>query len=179
MSDDEAFWGFRQRLEAYTPAPKRVYGYFSLAILHHDRLVGRFDPKLERATLPNGLKVILAERHDVPIVELDLLVDAGYAADQCKTLHADEVGSLVLATDGKGNWKVVTDLQDLEDGPGGMDFKVGGTRQVVRGHHNCASFCGDCFQHFVQHGGCILIETGIRLIEEHHVRIVQHSPPDG
>ena len=25
---------------------------------------------------------------------------------------------------GNGNWKVITDLQDLEDGPGGMDFKV-------------------------------------------------------
>jgi uncharacterized protein YcaQ len=47
---DEAFWGFRQRLEAYTPAPKRIYGYFSLAILHRDRLVGRLDPKMERGT---------------------------------------------------------------------------------------------------------------------------------
>jgi uncharacterized protein YcaQ len=45
---DEGFWGFRQRLEAYTPAPKRIYGYFSLAILHGDQLVGRLDPKLER-----------------------------------------------------------------------------------------------------------------------------------
>jgi hypothetical protein len=47
---DQAFWGFHQRLEAYTPAPKRAYGYFSLAILHKDRLVGRFDPKMERRT---------------------------------------------------------------------------------------------------------------------------------
>jgi zinc protease len=39
-------------------------------------------PKLERATLANGLKVVLAERSSVPIVELALLVDAGYAADQ-------------------------------------------------------------------------------------------------
>ncbi len=39
-------------------------------------------PKLERATLSNGLKVVLAERHSVPVVELTLLVDAGYAADQ-------------------------------------------------------------------------------------------------
>lgn len=45
---DEAYWGFRQRLECYTPAPKRVYGYFCLPILHKDRLVGRFDPKVER-----------------------------------------------------------------------------------------------------------------------------------
>ena len=39
-------------------------------------------PKLERATLANGLKVVLAERHNVPVVQLALLVDAGYAADQ-------------------------------------------------------------------------------------------------
>ncbi len=39
-------------------------------------------PKLQRATLSNGLKVILAERHGLPLVNLTLLVDAGYAADQ-------------------------------------------------------------------------------------------------
>ncbi len=32
-----------------------------------------------------------------------------------------------LASDDKGNWKVLTDLQDVEDGPGGMDFKIAGT----------------------------------------------------
>jgi hypothetical protein len=44
------FWDFRQSLECYLPAHKRVYGYFCLPILHKDRLVGRFDPKLERKT---------------------------------------------------------------------------------------------------------------------------------
>src|SRR5262249_13129775 len=39
-------------------------------------------PKLERATLSNGLKVVLAERHEVPLVTFWLDVDAGYAADQ-------------------------------------------------------------------------------------------------
>jgi zinc protease len=39
-------------------------------------------PKLERTTLSNGLKLILAERHQVPVVNLELLVDAGSAADQ-------------------------------------------------------------------------------------------------
>lgn len=37
---------------------------------------------LQRAELSNGLRVILAERHDVPLVQMQLLVDAGYAADQ-------------------------------------------------------------------------------------------------
>jgi len=39
-------------------------------------------PKLQRATLANGMKVILAERHDVPLVNLWMATDAGYAADQ-------------------------------------------------------------------------------------------------
>ncbi len=39
-------------------------------------------PKLQRATLSNGLKIILAERHAIPVVNFNLLMDAGYAADQ-------------------------------------------------------------------------------------------------
>jgi len=38
-------------------------------------------PELQRATLSNGLSVVLAERHDVPLVRIDLHVDAGYASD--------------------------------------------------------------------------------------------------
>jgi zinc protease len=43
--------------------------------------VARF-PTLQRATLSNGMRVILAQRDAVPVVNLQLLVDAGYAADQ-------------------------------------------------------------------------------------------------
>jgi zinc protease len=39
-------------------------------------------PQLERTTLSNGLKVVLAERHEIPLVSFSLLVDSGYAADQ-------------------------------------------------------------------------------------------------
>jgi len=39
-------------------------------------------PKLERLTLSNGLRVVVAERHEIPLVNLSLLVDSGYAADQ-------------------------------------------------------------------------------------------------
>jgi zinc protease len=42
-------------------------------------------PKLERATLSNGLKVILAERHEIPVTNFRLQMDAGYAADQFAT----------------------------------------------------------------------------------------------
>ena len=39
-------------------------------------------PAVARATLPNGLKIVLAERRSIPQVNMTLLVDAGYAADQ-------------------------------------------------------------------------------------------------
>lgn len=39
-------------------------------------------PDLQRQTLSNGLKVILAERQSIPVINFNLLVDAGYAADQ-------------------------------------------------------------------------------------------------
>ncbi len=47
---DRAMWNFHQKLECYVPAPQRKWGYFCLPILDKRRLVGRFDPKLERKT---------------------------------------------------------------------------------------------------------------------------------
>ena len=38
-------------------------------------------PEIQRTTLSNGLTVLLAERHAVPIVTMDLMIDAGYSAD--------------------------------------------------------------------------------------------------
>lgn len=39
-------------------------------------------PEIRHAKLANGLEVVLAERHDVPVVQMNLLVDAGFAADR-------------------------------------------------------------------------------------------------
>ncbi len=39
-------------------------------------------PEFQRFTLANGLNVILAERHSIPMVRLNLVLDAGYATDQ-------------------------------------------------------------------------------------------------
>jgi len=37
---------------------------------------------VKRATLSNGMNLVVAERHDVPVVNFNLIVDAGYASDQ-------------------------------------------------------------------------------------------------
>ena len=38
-------------------------------------------PPMQKATLSNGLKIVLAERYTAPVVNFSLLVDSGYAAD--------------------------------------------------------------------------------------------------
>lgn len=41
-------FGFDYKIEVYTPAARRRYGYYSLPIVHHGALVGRLDAKAHR-----------------------------------------------------------------------------------------------------------------------------------
>ncbi len=36
----ELLWDWVYKFEAYTPAPKRQYGYYALPVLWHDQVVG-------------------------------------------------------------------------------------------------------------------------------------------
>lgn len=45
----KTLFGFDYKIEVYTPAPKRVYGYYTMPILHNGRLIGLLDPKNHRA----------------------------------------------------------------------------------------------------------------------------------
>lgn len=50
-------------------------------------------PVVQRATLKNGLKVVLLERHNVPVTHVTLAVDAGFSSDQ---LNKAGLASLAL-----------------------------------------------------------------------------------
>jgi len=47
----ERLFGFTHRLEAYTPKPRRVHGYFAMPLLTGGRLAGRVDPARSGGTL--------------------------------------------------------------------------------------------------------------------------------
>lgn len=43
----ELMWDFFYRIEIYVPKKKREFGYYVLPVLHHDRLIGRINPKMD------------------------------------------------------------------------------------------------------------------------------------
>ena len=59
-------FGFEYKIEVYTPAAKRRYGYYSLPILHSGALVGRLDAKAHRKQGTFEVKAIHLEP-DAPV----------------------------------------------------------------------------------------------------------------
>jgi uncharacterized protein len=81
----ERHFGMRYRIEIYTPAPKRVYGYYVLPFLLGDRLVARVDLKADRKASVLRAPGVHAE----PGVELRAI--AGPLIDELRLL-ADWLG---------------------------------------------------------------------------------------
>src|SRR6185312_7387854 len=60
--------------------------------------IGPKFPPLQRAALSNGLKLILAERHEIPVVNFWLEVEGGYAADRPETAGTARLTASLLTS---------------------------------------------------------------------------------
>ncbi len=94
----EHLWDYYYRLECYTPAHKRIYGYYSLTILHRGRILGRLDPSYDRRMKVLTIKALHLEpgvRITEPVVRAivgaieDLLQFLGGEPGAWRLLHAN------------------------------------------------------------------------------------------
>ncbi|HQV50168.1 MAG TPA: pitrilysin family protein [Dokdonella sp.] len=53
-------------------------------------------PAIQRGKLKNGIDVVLAERHTIPVVQMQLLFDAGFASDRGRTLGTSSFAMTML-----------------------------------------------------------------------------------
>lgn len=70
-------------------------------------------PPFQRATLSNGLKIVLTERHELPLVNFAMLVNAGYAADSLATPGTASMTSALL-TDGTDKYTALQISDELQ-----------------------------------------------------------------
>lgn len=69
----KGLFGFDYIWEVYVPASKRRHGYYVLPLLFGDRLVGRIEPRFERATRTLRIAGIWFEEGFGPMEELDFI----------------------------------------------------------------------------------------------------------
>lgn len=94
---DEWLFDFFYRIEVYTPAAKRQYGYYVMPILHRDQLVGRIDPKIDRKAKHFYIRALHLEPQIV--VTEDLVEGVWKAIQEFMTFHNCESSSVEQAPD--------------------------------------------------------------------------------
>lgn len=92
-------WDFFYRIETYTVAERRQYGYYSMPILHRGRLVGRLDPSFDRKAGVLNVKTLHLEPGVRGTAALGDSIGRALA-DLCRFLGAD-AGVRVLGGDPK------------------------------------------------------------------------------
>ena len=79
-SRTERLFGFRYRIEIYTPAHKREHGYYALPFLLGDRIVARVDLK--------------ADRQAGSLLVQSLHIEPGHSAEEVSAALGDELASM-------------------------------------------------------------------------------------
>ncbi|HTD04000.1 pitrilysin family protein [Undibacterium sp.] len=79
-------------------------------------------PAMQKATLSNGLKVVLAERHTAPVVNFSMMFDSGYASDSANLPGVASLSLRMLeeGTPTRGSLKIGEELEAL-----GANFTAG------------------------------------------------------
>src|SRR5579863_5974375 len=72
-------------------------------------------PPMQNATLSNGLKIVLAERHTAPVVNFSLLVNGGYSSDSTSALGTCSFAQRMLeeGTPTRDSLKIGEELESL------------------------------------------------------------------
>jgi hypothetical protein len=87
---------FDYKIECYTPAAKRKYGYFTLPILWRGNLIGRLDPKAHRKDGVFEIKNIVFE--DGIKITGELMADMAKAVQDCANWHGTPEVKVVKST---------------------------------------------------------------------------------
>ncbi len=90
----EDLFGFHYRIECYTPAAKRQYGYFTLPLLWNGQVIARLDPKAERKTQTLLVRHLAFEPHftayDKLLPDLARQLRAYAAFNDCEQIQIEK-----------------------------------------------------------------------------------------
>ncbi|SHM43172.1 winged helix-turn-helix domain-containing protein [Cryptosporangium aurantiacum] len=115
----ERLFDFHYRLEIYTPAERRIHGYYVLPFLFRGQLVGRVDLKADRAAGVLRVPGVFGE----PVVLADPLVPDGDgetpargAAARRRAFAADAVAALAVELRSLAGWLGLDSVQVAPNG---------------------------------------------------------------